>query len=71
MSAIIAIRKYEVEDFISVDSGTSAVTMTVFNGRIHIGEYAWAKSVELTPIQARQLAAELLRRANQIAKNKE
>jgi len=45
MATSISLRKFEVEDFISVEHGTEKITFTIFNGKITFGEPGWAKQV--------------------------
>lgn len=63
MSTTIELRKYEVLDFISVESGREAITMTLFRGNVQIGTPGWANEWQLSPDQADALADELKRRA--------
>ena len=66
MSTHVSLRKYEVEDLIGFDHGDSAVTMTIFNGRVASGAPGWTQIAQMTPDQAEQVAAELIRRAKQV-----
>ena len=67
MSDMISLRKYEVEDFVSVDSGTEEVTVTVFNGRMQVGAQGWASVFRMSPAQAEELAGVLRRHAKKVA----
>ena len=66
MATVIAQRTHELLTFVSVDSGTKFVTLSAFNTRFHGPDIA--REYELTPDEARQLAGELVRRANEIDK---
>ena len=63
MATNIIIRKFEVQDFVSVDHGTENVTLTIFKGDMEVGTPGWAKEIQLSPNQADELAHELLTRA--------
>ena len=69
MSTHVHLRKYEVEDFVSFDHGTGEVTMTIFNGKVHVGTPGWANECRMTPDQADAVADELKRRAQAIRSN--
>lgn len=71
MSKIILLRKYNVEDFLSIDHGTEAVTITSFKGDTPHGTPGWAHEIRLTPEAADELAAELTRRTREIREAKE
>lgn len=68
MSTIITIRTFEVRDFVSVDHGTKAVTLTIFRGQVQAGSPGWSNEIELSPEQAEELGNELIRRAAMVKK---
>jgi len=62
ISKSISLDKFEVEDFISIDSGDRAITITKFNGKIRVGETGWSSQILLNIDQAIELVNELDRR---------
>jgi hypothetical protein len=66
VASTIKLREHTVEDFLSFDCGDRYVTMTIFHGKILPGAPGWAETVEMTPDQAGQVAAELLKRAGDV-----
>jgi len=69
MATNINIKKFEVEDFVSVDHGKESVSLTIFQGKIQVGTPGWANSLEFSPDQAETLGKELINRANMVRKN--
>lgn len=67
-NSIITIRKFEVEDFISIDHGTKAVTLTIFRGNdvSHVGAPGRIDTIELPPDQAEALGKELINRSKMV-----
>lgn len=66
-NTIISIKKYEVEDFFSVDHGTEHISLTVFWGKA--SDPGWVHTTELSPEQAEALGKELISRAEKARKN--
>ena len=64
--AIISVRKFEVEDFISVEHGDSQIGLTIFHGKIPVGSPQWATQMLLDPKRAREVAEALLMAAQAI-----
>ena len=62
MAKIIEIRKRKVTDFVAIDSGTKAVSLSLFHGG---GENI---TLEVSPKQAKKIAEELRMRAEEIEK---
>jgi len=63
MSTNITLRKYEVSDFIAIDYGASAITLTIFNGKVQVGTPGWANECMMTPDQAETVGKELIHQA--------
>jgi hypothetical protein len=68
MSTNISVRKFEVEDFISIDHGKGAVGLTIFQGKAQVGTPGWATEIELSPDQAEAIGKELINRAQKVRK---
>lgn len=66
MSTQIIIRKFEVQDFVSIDHGTKAITLTLFHGQIRTGEPGWSEEMEFDPDQAEAIGKELINRAQMV-----
>jgi len=60
-NTIIEIRKFEVEDFISIEHGDKAISLTIFHGKVQVGTPGWANQIELSPEKAEALAEELIK----------
>lgn len=69
MSTNISIRTLTVEDFVSIDHGKEAVSLTIFHGKIEIGTPGWANQIELSPDQATAVGKELISRAEKVRQN--
>jgi hypothetical protein len=65
-STSIVIRSFTVEDFVSVDHGSGAVSLTLFQGKLQIGSPGWATTMELDPDQAEAIGKELINRADKV-----
>jgi len=68
MSTSISVRKFEVEDFVSIDHGVKAVTLTIFKGKVQVGTPGWASEMEFSPDQAEAVGKELISRAQKVRK---
>ena len=64
-TTIITIQEIQIRDFVSIEHGMDYITLTFNKWRIGQTE------ILLTPDQARQIAKELLRRADEVEKMKE
>lgn len=69
MSTNISINKFEVEDFVSIDHGNKAVSLTIFHGRIQVGTPGWTNEMAFSPDQAEAIGKELISRAEKVRKN--
>lgn len=63
MTKIVEIRKRKVTDFVAIDSGTDAVTLSLFHG----GD---SMTLEVSPKQAKDISKELKERAEEIERTK-
>lgn len=68
MSTNISVRKFEVEDFVSIDHGKEAVSLTIFKGKVQVGTPGWADEIVLSPDQAEEIGKELINRAEKVRK---
>lgn len=68
MTTNISVRKFEVEDFISIDHGKEAVSLTIFQGKVQVGTPGWANEIALSPDQAEAIGKELINRAEKVRK---
>jgi hypothetical protein len=68
MTTNISVRKFEVEDFISIDHGKEAVSLTIFQGKVQVGTPGWANEIALSPDQAEAVGNELINRAKKVRK---
>jgi len=68
MSTTISVRKFEVEDFVSIDHGKEAVSLTIFQGKVQAGTPGWANGMEFSPDQAEAVGKELISRAQKVRK---
>lgn len=68
MTTNISVRKFEVEDFISIDHGKEAVSLTIFQGKVQVGTPGWANEIALSPDQAEEIGKELINRAEKVRK---
>ena len=64
--AIIKICEHTVEDFISIESGSEKVNMSLFKGKMAMGFPGWCTEVSLSPQQATAVGQELLLAANAV-----
>jgi len=69
MSTNISIRKFEVEDFVSVEHGDKSISLTFFHGKVQVGAPGWANQMQLSPDQAEAIGKELISRAEKVRKN--
>jgi hypothetical protein len=66
MSTNISIRSFTVEDFVSVDHGAGAISLTFFQGKFLVGSPGWATTMQLDPDQAEAIGKELISRAEKV-----
>ncbi len=63
MSEAIILSEYKVQDFVSIDHGSSEVTLVVFKGHARPGDRAWTNVIGMSPDQADEIADELKHQA--------
>lgn len=66
MSTNITINRFEVEDFVSIDHGKTAVSLTIFHGKVQVGAPGWANEITFSPEQAEAVGKELIERAAKV-----